>query len=40
MIKVAIASATLITLIAGGMVGLDDFFARKNHLKCESHCGN
>lgn len=31
--KMAIASASLITLIAGGMVGLDSFFARKNHLK-------
>jgi len=31
--KIAIASMTLVTLIAGGMVGLDNFYARKNHLK-------
>ena len=29
MIKMGIACVTLITLIAGGMVGLDSFFARK-----------
>ena len=31
--ETGIASVTLVTLIAGGMVGLDSFFARKNHLK-------
>jgi hypothetical protein len=32
-VQTGIACGTLITLIAGAMVGLDGFFARKNHLK-------
>ena len=33
MIKTAIASVTLVSLVAGGMVGLDSYFAKKKHLK-------
>jgi len=32
-LQTGIACGTLVTLIAGGMVGLDNFFARKKHLK-------